>query len=77
MSELWLGYDNLTIACDQVAAVLIYQAALERRVRQSYGRTPANIRSVVVLTDGRYLPSSWPADELRRRVAGWRASAAG
>jgi hypothetical protein len=74
--QLWLGYDNLTIACADVVAVLIYHSALNRRVAFAYGRVPANIRAVVVTSDGRYWPSSWRPEQLRRRLADWRASAA-
>ena len=74
--QLWLGYDNLTISCADVVAVLMYQAALDRRITFSYGRVPRNIRAVVVTSDGRYWPSSWHPEHLRRRLADWRRSAA-
>jgi hypothetical protein len=76
MDMLWLGYDNLSVACAEVVAVLVYQRALDRRIAQAYGYVPSNIRSVIVTGDGRYWPSSWRADHIRHRLAGWRASSA-
>ncbi len=76
MNDLWLGYDNLSIPYAEIAAVLIYQPAYDRRILSAYGKIPANIRAVVVTTEGRYLPSSWRADQLRQRLIGWRATAA-
>jgi hypothetical protein len=76
MNDLWLGYDNVSIPYAEIAAVLIYQPAYDRRILAAHGKVPANIRAVVVTTDGRYLPSSWRADQLRQRLIGWRATAA-
>ena len=76
MNDLWLGYDNLSIPYSEIAAVLIYQRAYDRRLILAQGKVPSNICAVVVATDGRYLPSSWRADQLRQRLVGWRATAA-
>jgi hypothetical protein len=42
----------------------------------AHGVIPSNICAVVVTTDGRYLPSSWRAEQLRQRLHGWRVRAA-
>jgi hypothetical protein len=72
MDLLWLGYDGLSIAYGDVVAVLLYRPSLDARILSTYGRVPANVRAVVISSDGMYWPSSWPADQLRRRWAGWR-----
>jgi hypothetical protein len=77
MDELWLGYDNLCVPCADVVALLVYRSALDRRILHAFGYIPTNIRTVVVLADGRYLPSSWRPEQLRSRMTGWRTSAAG
>jgi len=75
MDLLWLGYDDLSVRYADVAAVLLYHSSLDARIISAYGRVPGNIRAVVVTGDGLYLPSSWPASQLRRRWASWRAQA--
>jgi hypothetical protein len=77
MHSLWLGYDNLTIACADIVAVLVYHTALDRRIALSYGYVPRNVRAVVVTHDGGYWPSSWRYEQLRRRLTRWRLSVAG
>jgi hypothetical protein len=72
MDWLWLGYDGLSIRFAHVAAVLLYHPSLDARIIGAYGRVPANIRAVVVTDDGAFLPSSWPAEQLRRRWSRWR-----
>jgi hypothetical protein len=75
MQILWLGYDNLSVPYHDVVAVLLYQRAFDRRILLSYGSLPNTIRSIVVTSDGRYLPSSWRPEQLRQRLASWRISA--
>jgi hypothetical protein len=77
MDQLWLGYDDLTLRCADVAAILHYHAALDRRIALAYGRVPPSVRAVVVTADGSYWPSRWRAEQLRRRLASWRGEAAG
>ena len=72
MDLLWLGYDGLSIRFADLAAVLVYNSSLDARIISAYGRVPANIRAVVVRSDGAFLPSSWPAEQLRQRWASWR-----
>lgn len=69
---LWLGYNGLSLPFADVAAVLIYQPALDSRITGSYGQVPGGVRSVIITGDGRYLPARLGAEELRRRWAGWR-----
>lgn len=69
---LWLGYNGLSLPFADVAAVLIYQPALDGRITGSYGQVPGGVRSVVVTGDGRYLPTRLGADDLRRRWTNWR-----
>jgi hypothetical protein len=76
MDLLWLGYDDLSVRYLDVAAVLLYNSSLDARIIRAYGRVPANIRAVVVTDDGLFLPSSWPAEQLRRRWARWRSARA-
>jgi hypothetical protein len=72
MDLLWLGYDGLSIRYVDVAAVLRYHPSLDARIVSAYGRVPLNVRAVVVTSDGVFLPSSWPAEQLRRRWSSWR-----
>jgi hypothetical protein len=72
MELIWLGYDNLSVRFDDIAAVLLYRSALDRRIIRSYGRVPENIRSVVITGDGSCWPSSRHADQLRYSWARWR-----
>lgn len=70
--SFWLGYDGLSLPFAEVAAVLIYQPALDARILLSYGTLPSGIRAVVVTGDGRYLPTRLDVEQLRRRWALWR-----
>jgi hypothetical protein len=72
MDLLWLGYDGLAVRYVDVVAVLFYRPDLDGRIVQDYGRVPTNVRAVVVTSDGVFWPSSWRADQLRRRWARWR-----
>ena len=72
MELLWLGYDGLSVQYADVAVVLFYHPALDRRLLQSYGRVPSNVQSIVITSDGTYFPSSWSVSQLRRRLAHWR-----
>jgi hypothetical protein len=76
MDWLWLGYSGLSIRFADVAAVLFYHPSLDARIISAYGRVPANVRAVVVTDNGVFLPSSWPADQLRQRWASWRVGRA-
>ena len=76
MDLLWLGYDGLSIRFVDLAAVLVYHPSLDARILSAYGRVPANIRAVAVRSDGAFLPSSWPAEQLRQRWANWRLARA-
>ena len=72
MDLLWLGYDGVIIRYADIVAVLFYRPTLDAQLVRDYGHIPANIRAVVVTSDGAYWPSSWRADHLRRRWARWR-----
>jgi hypothetical protein len=72
MDTLWLGYDDLDLPFREIAAVLLYQPALDGRILHAYGRVPRGVRSVVVTAGGAYLPARLPAEQLRRRWAAWR-----
>ncbi len=72
MDLLWLGYDGAIIPYADIVAVLFYRPTLDAQLVRDYGHIPANIRAVVVTSDGAYWPSSWRADHLRRRWARWR-----
>lgn len=72
MDLLWLGYDGLSIRFLDMTAVLLYHPSLDARIISAYGRVPANVRAVVVRSDGAYLPSSWPPEQLRQRWSHWR-----
>ena len=76
MDWLWLGYDDLSIRFIDVTAVLLYHPSLDTRIASAYGRVPANVRAVVVSSTGAFLPSSWPAEQLRRRWSRWRVGRA-
>jgi len=75
MDLLWLGYDGLSVRYADIAAVLFYRSALDTRIEDAYGHVPANVRAVVVTSDGNFWPSSWDADQLRLRLARWRTGA--
>lgn len=72
MDLLWLGYDGISVRYADVVAVLLYRPALDTRIVRAYGHVPANVRAVVVTSDGTFWPSSWRAEQLRRRWARWR-----
>jgi hypothetical protein len=72
MDLLWLGYNGLSVRYADVSAVLFYRPTLDARIVHAYGHVPSNIRSVVVTSDGMFLPSSWRAEQLRRRWSRWR-----
>ena len=74
MDLLWLGYDDLSVRYRDVAAVVLYRSSFDARIMSAYGRVPANVRAVVVTGDGLFLPSSWPAEQLRQRWAHWRSA---
>ncbi len=71
-SELWVGYDRLLIPFELISAVLVYQPVWDRRILHSFGTVPAGIRSVVLLHDGRVLPSSRALADLHGRWVGWQ-----
>ncbi len=68
MEPLWLGYDGLSVTDTDVVAILRYTPILNGRIARSYGHVPPAIRAIVVLGDGRYLPSQWTVEQLRHRV---------
>ena len=68
MEPLWLGYDGLTITYTDVVAVLFYTPLFDTRIIRAYGHVPPAVRAIVVLDDGRYLPSQWSVEQLRQRV---------
>lgn len=72
MDILWLGYDGVSVRFADVAAVLRYHPSLNARIIDTHGRVPPTIRAVVVTESGQFLPSSWPAEQLRRRWSNWR-----
>ena len=72
MDLLWLGYDGLSVRYADVMAVLFYRPSLDARIARTYGHVPANVRAVVVTSDGTFWPSSWRPDQLRQRWAHWR-----
>jgi len=72
MDTLWLGYDGLTLSFHEIAAILLYQPALDARIALTFGSVPGGIRAVVVTSRGAFLPARWRADELHRRWARWR-----
>lgn len=74
MDLLWLGYDGLSVRYADVVAVLFYRPSLDTRIVRAYGRVPANVRAVVVTSDGTFWPSSWRVEQLRRRWAHWRTA---
>jgi hypothetical protein len=74
--ELWLGYAGLIVDYGRITAIVAYQRAWDRRIKQSHGTLPAEIRCVVLLEDGRALPSRRPLDDLRRQWTTWQAARA-
>ncbi len=73
-TELWLGYDLLA-PYDQISAVLAYQPAWDRRIVQAYGQVPNGIQAIVMLNDGRLLPSRRSLADLHTRWTAWQQSA--
>lgn len=74
MDLLWLGYDGLSVRYADVVAVLFYHPALDARIARTYGHVPGNVRAVVVTHEGAFFPSSWSAEQVRRRLAVWRGA---
>ncbi|WP_029214606.1 hypothetical protein [Kallotenue papyrolyticum] len=73
-APIWLGYSGLSVAAAEISAVLRYQPLWDRRIAHNYGSLPAGIRSVVLLKDGRVLPSRRTMDDLRRQWQALRAA---
>lgn len=73
-AELWLGYDLLA-PFDQISAVLAYQPAWDRRIVQAYGQVPNGIQAIVMLNDGRLLPSRRSLADLHMRWTAWQQTA--
>lgn len=73
-ATLWLGHDGLSVELAAIRALLTYQPAWDRRIAQSYGRVPSDVRAVVLLHDGRMLPARRALDDLHARWAAWQAS---
>lgn len=71
---LWLGVDGLLAPLAEIEALLVYRPAWDRRIVAAWGRVPDGIRAVVLLRDGRALPSRRALDDLDARWAAWRAS---
>ena len=71
MDLLWLGYNGLTVRCADVTAVLFYHPVLNARIIKSYGRIPANVQAIVVMSDGTFFPSSWSVEHLRQHLTRW------
>lgn len=70
--ELWLGFDNLAAPFPAISAVLVYAPVWDRRIAQSYGSVPGAIQAVVLLTDGRVLPSRRSLADLHARWLEWQ-----
>ena len=70
---LWLGYSGLVVDCAAVSALVIYQQAWDRRILQAYGQVPSGVRCIVLLEDGRVLPSQRSIEDLHRQLASWQA----
>jgi hypothetical protein len=70
---LWLGYSALSAECADVAAILQYQQAWDRRIAQAFGRVPPGVRCVVLLEDGRALPARRPLDDLHTQWIAWKS----
>lgn len=71
--ELWLGYDELIVPMALINALLVYQSAWDRRIAAAYGSVPGDVRTVVLLHDGRVLPSRRELADVQARWADWRA----
>lgn len=72
--EIWLGFSGLNADCREIAAIVHYQQAWDRRIVQAHGCVPAGVRSVVLLEDGRALPARRAVDELNQQWSVWRAA---
>ncbi|NTU85876.1 MAG: hypothetical protein HGA45_42190 [Chloroflexales bacterium] len=72
MDTIWLGYDGLDLPLREIAAVLLYQPALDGRILLTFGSVPRGVLAVVVTEGGAYLPARYSAELLRRRWAEWR-----
>ena len=71
--ELWLGFSSLNIDFRLISAIVRYQTEWDRRIIQAHGALPTGVRSVVLLHDGRALPSRRSVDELNQQWHTWRA----
>jgi hypothetical protein len=74
VAELWLGYDGLNVPYVAISALLVYQPAWDRRIVQSYGTLPGDVQAVVLLDDGRALPSRRALADLQARWRSWQAA---
>jgi len=74
---LWLGLDGLLAPLAEIEALLVYRPVWDRRIIAAYGRVPDGVRAVVLLRDGRALPSRRSLDDLDARWAAWRADDSG
>lgn len=72
VDTLWLGYNGLNIPYRSVVAVLLYRSVFDARIKRAYGVVPVGVRSVIVTTEGDYLPTRWRVEHLRQRWARWR-----
>ncbi len=71
-TELWLGLDNLLAPFELISAVLVYQPVWDRRIAQSFGHVPHAVQAVVLLTDGRVLPSRRSLADIHTRWLEWQ-----
>jgi hypothetical protein len=55
-----------------ISAVLVYQPVWDRRIAQSCGSVPSAIQAVVLLTDGRVLPSRRSLADIHARWIEWQ-----
>lgn len=74
VQDLWLGYDGLLVPFGVISALLVYQPAWDRRIEQTYGHVPQDVRAVVLLADGRMLPSRRALADLHARWSAWQAT---
>ena len=72
--ELWLGYDGLLVPFRLISALLVYQPVWDRRIAHNYGRVPVDTQAVVLLRDGRVLPSRRTLADLRERWNAWQSA---
>lgn len=73
--ELWLGYNDVLVPFTEISALLVYQAAWDRRIIQAFGRVPPDAQAVVLLADGRVFPSRRALEDLQSRWTGWQCTA--